>query len=735
MKLFKPKNSTEKHYHCNDTFRELVDIWKELNLIEVIETETNFVWLEGIGKILLYDRPTLEWLDQDYKIGLFGNPDLPKNDKINLPWIFWGRNPRLLMQEYNNLRIYNTIFIGKIENQVQNKYRDSKWKYYIDYFELINGNKNKYEPKEYLNLLSQSKFGLCLRGFGPKCNREIELMALGVVPLITPEVSINYYNPLIEGKHYFKVNTPEDIPLLVSNCSNEQWLEMSNNCKKWYETNCSPKGSFNITMEIVKKNTLNSFCTLATKNVYSDLIHLLTSIEKYYSDIPIYILCDTFIENKIKDKYSNIKIYNKLDKYSNKNRAEMENDNIWTEFMLKKAEIIDISLEYNYNTLFVDSDIIFLDSNLEIDYSKEIGLSKHEIKEENIQKFGKYNGGFIYVSSKNFTKFWLEKTKSSRYMEQACLEMVPDEFTYFEFPINHNFGWWRLFESDNPEEIINNFRFQSKEIFYSDKKLNSIHTHLNENNNLLNVHFNNFLFGNKLNLVIQYYNDSNKKRQKELDICVIKNLNNFYIKKVINFKENATVVPDIIKNHPKYYEVDYNKRLTFEDAIKYSNNNLKNQMIILSNLDIYLDYNCNWNLDIDFVLGLSRYELNGKRDPNFNKIAMANTQDTWIFKSPLNIENCNFEIGSLGCDNAIAERINRSGKFIINCSNIFRTIHVDIIRSQEDKLRNYQKINYQPEKEGYYLLPVDSEYDKVKFEPIIKYHMMCDILNKYVKIK
>ena len=119
MKLFKPKNSVGKHNHCNDTFRELVDIWKELNLIEVIETETNFVWLESIGKILLYDRPTLEWLDHDYEIGLFGNPDLPKNDKINLPWIFWGRNPRLLMQEYSNPRIYNTIFIGKIENQVQ----------------------------------------------------------------------------------------------------------------------------------------------------------------------------------------------------------------------------------------------------------------------------------------------------------------------------------------------------------------------------------------------------------------------------------------------------------------------------------------------------------------------------------------------------------------------------------------------------------------------------------------
>ena len=275
MKLFKPKNTLGKHSHCNDTFRELIDIWNEHGLIEVIEADTNLVWLQNIGDILLYDRPTLDWLDHDYKLCLFGNPNLPENNKQNLSWIFWGRHPRLLMKEYNEDKIYNTIFIGKIENIVQELHRDNKWKYFIDFFDLKNGEENKYTPEEYLKLLSKSKFGLCLRGYGPKCNREIELMALGVVPLITPDVSLNYYCPLIEGQHYFKITKPEDIPLIVAKCSEKKWKEMSLNCKKWYQDNCSPIGSFNTTMKIVKKNTLNSFCTIATKNVYSDLLNLL----------------------------------------------------------------------------------------------------------------------------------------------------------------------------------------------------------------------------------------------------------------------------------------------------------------------------------------------------------------------------------------------------------------------------------------------------------------------------
>ena len=257
LDIYMPVNQKGIFNHNNDTFRELVDIWKQRGYVNVINTKNNHVWAKGIGKVLLYDRPTLEYLNTDsYELGLFGNPDLPKNNKNNKHWIFWARNPKLLLNSYNNNRIYNVIYIGKIENNVQNKYRNNNWSKYVDKFDLITGKVNKYSPEEYLNQLSKSKFGLCLRGFGPKCNREIELLALGVVLLVTPDVSLKYYNQLNEGQHYFKINKPEDIPSIVNNCNQQQWEYMSQSCKKWYDDNCSPEGAFKVTMDIIEKNSI-----------------------------------------------------------------------------------------------------------------------------------------------------------------------------------------------------------------------------------------------------------------------------------------------------------------------------------------------------------------------------------------------------------------------------------------------------------------------------------------------
>ncbi len=108
-----------------------------------------------------------------------------------------------------------------------------------------------FSHEEYLKLLAKSKYGLCLRGYGPKCNREIELLALGTVLIVTPGVDVdNYINPLQENIHYIKVNKPEEIVKKISNISMDKWTEMSHACRRWYNMNSSPYGSFQLTREL-----------------------------------------------------------------------------------------------------------------------------------------------------------------------------------------------------------------------------------------------------------------------------------------------------------------------------------------------------------------------------------------------------------------------------------------------------------------------------------------------------
>ena len=85
--------------------------------------------------------------------------------------------------------------------------------------------------------MKKVKFGLCLRGFGVKCNREIELMGLGVVPIFTPGVSRIYYNRLKKNVHYLSAKTPNDVKEVIRKCSKKLWNKISNAGKKWYENN------------------------------------------------------------------------------------------------------------------------------------------------------------------------------------------------------------------------------------------------------------------------------------------------------------------------------------------------------------------------------------------------------------------------------------------------------------------------------------------------------------------
>lgn len=255
--------------HSGDTFRELVKCWEQSGLVTIHDAEnTGYVWIgtpDQPDSVLLYDRPTQEWWDmsppQAYKLALFGN-DVPKSVPRAFPWIFWGRRPQLL--ETDSALLHKTsfksrpvkcVFIGKIENNVQQHYRDPRgWSTVVDHFKLVVGAATKYpyDQKEYLYHLSQARYGLCLRGYGPKCNREIELMAMGTVPIVTPDVDISqYFDPPRLGVHYFIANAPSDMIRIVAETTETQWTEMSNKCRDWYLRNCSTIGSFYQTMRLI----------------------------------------------------------------------------------------------------------------------------------------------------------------------------------------------------------------------------------------------------------------------------------------------------------------------------------------------------------------------------------------------------------------------------------------------------------------------------------------------------
>jgi len=292
-----------------------------------------------------------------------------------------------------------------------------------------------------------------------------------------------------------------------------------------------------------------------------------------------------------------------------------------------------------------------------------------------------------------------------------------------------------------------------------------------------------------LNIILQSYNESNIERRKELEYCILENLNNPYVKWVHDFGYNSQeYLPHNITSHTKYIHVniDSDSRLKYNEAFEYSQkmgNDCKFGLYwSIVNCDIFLDITSKWDLikgllNNGYIMAQSRHEfdilnidvntgnnIKSKLDDNFSKLLHAHTQDGWFysllqpfqtnkiktdygnsyqysntqFNSEL-LKNTNFEIGLLGCDNAIADRIIRfsGGYKLLNRPITFKINHYDIARgktssnflekhfqesqnknkkisndksTQNTKQNTKKIINTHPERESSFLVP---NYDQL----------------------
>jgi hypothetical protein len=199
-------------------------------------------------------------------------------------------------------------------------------------------------------------------------------------------------------------------------------------------------------------------------------------------------------------------------------------------------------------------------------------------------------------------------------------------------------------------------------------------------------------------LITTYYQILNEQRNNEINKCLIHNFLNKYIKEIyllnnkiydINFIEKNNKIKQVIISEDTHYRLKYN------DAIDFINKNLKNKICILSNSDIYFDSTLSKinykNID-NSLFALLRYDEDKDGNKNIftrHGLPRDDSQDCWIFKSPLNIdlEKINFSFGTLGCDNIFATIIDDTGIKISNpCLDIvsthvhnteFRTYNID----------------------------------------------------------
>jgi hypothetical protein len=232
-------------------------------------------------------------------------------------------------------------------------------------------------------------------------------------------------------------------------------------------------------------NKPSSFSTICTNICSRELVGLLLSLSIFHTNEKIYILCDSATKERIESITPKPKLeiiwFVELDKYGNNNRSDMENNGTWSDFQMSKALVIEKTLQYESDTLYLDSDIIITDVINSIDKTKSLGVSPHYMRKEITDVYGYYNGGMIWTNNKNVPNDWILFTKTSRYYDQASIEDLVKKYDHFEFTDNYNLQSFRLEHNMHYDENVFLSSIKSDEIdnkiYYNNKPLKFIHTH------------------------------------------------------------------------------------------------------------------------------------------------------------------------------------------------------------------------------------------------------------------
>ena len=202
----------------------------------------------------------------------------------------------------------------------------------------------------------------------------------------------------------------------------------------------------------------------------------------------------------------------------------------------------------------------------------------------------------------------------------------------------------------------------------------------------------------KANLYINYYVDEKPERQHEIDMCLLANVENRDLDRVIivlqrqhqehlvqtlehNNAHVSTKVFQILNEERPTYNYYFNLTAQYPEDIN-----------IIANTDIVVGVNTlkrlkRWNWG-NYCLALTRWDyLDGTmNERNARFYGRPDSQDLWMVKGRFkDMPEANFRLGVMGCDNRIAYLLSEYYK-VINPSKNIRIFHFHLTG-----IRNYDR--------------------------------------------
>jgi len=181
-------------------------------------------------------------------------------------------------------------------------------------------------------------------------------------------------------------------------------------------------------------------------------------------------------------------------------------------------------------------------------------------------------------------------------------------------------------------------------------------------------------------LLTGFYLERSAARRLELMQCLRANAAideideiHLLIEEAITPQYTASLAEEL--RHPKVRLLAHGRRATFNDFFAYANAHLTDRPTVLANADIYFDATLARLRDIDLqqrMLCLSRWDI--QHDGSARFFEQPASQDAWIFLPPVDMADCDFALGTLGCDQRVSSEALKAG---LGVSNPSRTVHAN----------------------------------------------------------
>ena len=162
-------------------------------------------------------------------------------------------------------------------------------------------------------------------------------------------------------------------------------------------------------------------------------------------------------------------------------------------------------------------------------------------------------------------------------------------------------------------------------------------------------------------VLVGLYDDADPGRLAEFATCLARHAAHPRVARVHVFDESPFGAPDLAARvpalaHPKVVRLRVRRRMRFADFFSYANAHLPGHRVALVNTDIFFDETLarldGYPLE-GRLLALSRWDEPREGPPRL--FERPDSQDAWLFQSPLRPFPAAWHLGKPGCDNRLAD--------------------------------------------------------------------------------